>query len=234
MNVYINVLLFHTQFLVSTLSILRRLQSEFTTHRELNRVKNIFRDCRPILLNNEKIDVKQWSTKLSIRLAKTIYLSEDLLHAHSTKWIVHIDYRMRSNIDALIVITLILLMWWNCLSHDIIDLKFSKILNCLLTNCRRSYSRKTVWIDHLSKNSLRWCSIECNVHINSRICRSINALIVVAMILLTWSNCSFHCIIDLMLQLLISSSMSSSTFSTSWLQINSFIDCNDLDFKYFA
>ena len=142
----------------------------------------------------------QWSTKLSIRLARIIYFSEDLLHTRSIKWIVHIDYRMRSSIDALIVVTLILLMWWNCLSHDIIGLKFSKILNCLLTNCRRSYSRKIVWIDHFSEDSLRWCSVECNVHINSRICKSINALIVVAMILLTWPNCSSHRIIDLVLQ----------------------------------
>ena len=140
------------------------------------------------------------SSKLSIRLAKTIYLSENLLHTRFIRWIVHIDYRMRSNIDALIVVTLILLIWWNCLSHDIIDLEFSKVLNCLLVNCRRNYSRKIVWIDHLSEDSLRWCSIECNVHINSRICRNINALIVIAMILLTWRKCSFHRIIDLMLQ----------------------------------
>ena len=70
----------------------------------------------------------------------------------------------------------------------------------LFAYCRRSYSRKIVWIDHLSENSLRWCSVECNVHINSRICRNINALIVVTMILLTWSNCSSHRIFDLMLQ----------------------------------
>ena len=101
---------------------------------------------------------------------------------------------MHSNIDALIVVTLILLMWWNCLSHDIIDLKFSKILNCLFINCRRNYFRKIVWIDHFSESSLRWCFVEYNVHINSRICRSINALIVVTMILLTWRNCSSHSI----------------------------------------
>ena len=39
----------------STLSFLRYLQSKFTTHEKLNRVKNIFRNCCSILLNYEKI-----------------------------------------------------------------------------------------------------------------------------------------------------------------------------------
>ena len=37
------------------LSLLRYLQSELTTHEELNRVKNIFRNCCSILLNCNKI-----------------------------------------------------------------------------------------------------------------------------------------------------------------------------------
>ena len=39
------------------LSFLRFLQSEFTTREELNRVKNIFKNCCSILLNNETIIV---------------------------------------------------------------------------------------------------------------------------------------------------------------------------------
>ena len=44
---------------ISILSFSRCLQSEFTTHKKLNRVKNIFRNCRSILLNAEKLNVMQ-------------------------------------------------------------------------------------------------------------------------------------------------------------------------------
>ena len=91
----------------------------------------------------------------------------------------------------------------------------------LFAYCRRNYSRKIVWIDHFSEDLLRWCSVECNVHINFRICRNINALIVVAMILLTWSNCSFHRIFDLMLQ----------EFN---VRINDFITFKSSNFRFFT
>ena len=77
----------------------------------------------------------------------------------------------------------------------------------LFVYCRRSCSWKIVWIDHFSKDSLRWCSVECNVHINSRICVNIDALIDVTLILLTWRKCSFHRVIDLMLQEFLSIAM---------------------------
>ena len=35
--------------------ISRYLQSEFTSHEKLNRVKNIFKNCRQILLNNNNV-----------------------------------------------------------------------------------------------------------------------------------------------------------------------------------
>ena len=44
------------------ITLLRYLQSEFTSHEELNRVKNIFRDCRSILLNFEII-TKYWKNR---------------------------------------------------------------------------------------------------------------------------------------------------------------------------
>ena len=68
------------------------------------------------------------------------------------------------------------------------------------SNNHRNCFWKIVCTRYFSENLLRWCFIECNVHNNFRICKNINALIVVAIILLSWSNCSFHCIIDLMLQ----------------------------------
>ena len=51
-----------SQFHISMLSFLRYLQSELTSHEELNRVKSIFRDCCSILLNYEKI-AKYWRNR---------------------------------------------------------------------------------------------------------------------------------------------------------------------------
>ena len=52
----------------SMLSSSRYLQSELTTHEELNRVRNIFKDCRQILLSDEEIDadaLNRWTKELS-------------------------------------------------------------------------------------------------------------------------------------------------------------------------
>ena len=68
------------------------------------------------------------------------------------------------------------------------------------SNDHRSWSRKIVCTRYFSENSLHSRCAECNVHINYCICVNINALNAVALILLTWRNCSSHRIIDLMLQ----------------------------------
>ena len=88
----------------------------------------------------------------------------------------------------------LLVSWYNRFR---IFQEFSRTLTCLLTNDRRNYSWKIVWIDHLSEDSLHSRSVECNVHINFRICVSINAISAVAKILSTWRNCSSHRIIGL-------------------------------------
>ena len=62
-------------------------------------------------------------------------------------------------------------------------------------NCSNIQSRNI-----FKKDLLHTRSAECNVHINNRMCVNIDTLIAVALILLTWRNCSSHCIIDLMLQ----------------------------------
>ena len=100
----------------------------------------------------------------------------------------------------------------NCFFRDVIDLMFQKFLAnqfrkrnafreiLAITLDRQNCFWKIVQIDCFSKNSLYSRCIECNVHTNYFICVNINALDVVARILLTWRNCSSHRIIDLMLQ----------------------------------
>ena len=68
------------------------------------------------------------STKLSLKLVRIIYLSEDLIHTRFARCNVHIIYRICASINVLVVVTLILLIWRNCLSHDTIDLMFSEFI----------------------------------------------------------------------------------------------------------
>ena len=83
--------------------------------------------------------------KLSIKLVRFIYLSEDLLHTRSARCNVHINYRIHESIDVLIIVTLILWIWRNSLFHDIIDLMFQRFLTN--SSRRRNLFRRT---SHLS------------------------------------------------------------------------------------
>ena len=93
------------------------------------------------------------------------------------------------------MMTEILSTWSNCSSHDI-NLMLQKF-SCLpirevessITNARRNYFLRIVWIDHLSEHSLLSRSGACNVHTDSRTLENLNALKAVTTILLTCSDC---------------------------------------------
>ena len=67
-------------------------------------------------------------TKLSVKLAQTIWFLKDLLHARFTKFNVRINSRICANINALNVETMILSTQRNDFSRAVIDLIFQKFL----------------------------------------------------------------------------------------------------------
>ena len=79
-------------------------------------------------------------------IAKLTFFSKNLLYTRSVKCNVRIIYRICANINAIIVVALILLIWRNCLFHDIIDLMFRIWFECLTNSSRKRNSFRKFWI----------------------------------------------------------------------------------------